>query len=96
MPHPLTAYTIIGYFDAATVTNNPSEFWAAALILSARALETARGTEYTLAEKSVFLRPECSVIYSFRFLYLSAREFTYSLRGGELHANACDVAMFSH
>ena len=90
MPHLLTAYAVVGHFDAAALADDAAELRPAALIFAAGALIAPDGAKDTLAEKAVLLRAERPVVYGLRLLDLPAGEFPDSLGRGKLHSYSGD------
>ena len=94
MPHLLAAHAVVGDFDAAALADNPPEFRAAALILSAGALVAPDRAKDALAEKTVLFRAERSVVYRLRLFDLSAGELTDSLGRGKFHSYSGDLMTY--
>jgi hypothetical protein len=69
MTHALTTYLCARYFNAASLTDDAFE--ANALVLTAVALPIASWSEDFLAEETVLLRLESSVVDGLRLLYLA-------------------------
>ena len=71
-----TFTTNLGFcnFNASAVTDDA--LVANSFILSAVTLPVLGGSENSFAEKSVFFRLKCTVIYSFGLGYLTVRPFS--------------------
>ena len=67
--HALTTYLCARYFNAASLTDDAFE--ADALVLTAVALPIASWSKDLLAEETVLLRLESSVVDGLRLLYLA-------------------------